>query len=78
MRFRRVLKGIEVEGHAVVTEWRPFYGLEFDETSETFRVLLNAEGTKLIQSWRHTHDCTQCGGHVTAELSLEELQAAIV
>jgi hypothetical protein len=78
MRFRRVLKGIEVEGHAVVTEWRPFYGLEFDETSETFRVLLNAEGTKLIQSWRHTHDCTQCGGHVTAELSREELRAAIV
>jgi hypothetical protein len=40
--------------------------------------LLNQRGTKLIQSWRHTCDCRQCGGHVTAELSLEELRAALV
>lgn len=78
MRFRRILKGIEVDGAAVATGWRSFYGLDFDETSEVFRVRLNPEGTKLIQSWRHTSDCRQCGGHVTTELSLEDLRAVLV
>lgn len=78
MRFRRILKGIEVDGVAVATAWRPFYGLDFDEASEVFSVRLNPRGTKLIQSWRHTGDCRQCGGHVTAEFSLEDLRAALV
>ena len=77
MRFRRILKGVEVDGHPVATQWRAFYGLEFDESSESFTVLLNPEHTKLIRSWRHTHNCTQCGGNVTAELSLEDLQGAL-
>ncbi len=78
MRFRRILKGVEVDGHPIATKWRAFYGLEFDEKSESFTVLLNPRHTKLIRSWRHTHNCTQCGGQVTAELSLEELRAALV
>ena len=77
MRFRRILKGVEVDGHPVATQWRAFYGLEFDESSERFTVLLNPEHTKLIRSWRHTGNCIQCGGHVTAELSLEDLQGAL-
>jgi hypothetical protein len=77
MRFRRVLKGVEVEGHPVATQWRPYFGLELDEHSERFTVLLNPEHTKLLRSWRHTADCTQCGGNVTAELSLQDLQAAL-
>jgi hypothetical protein len=39
--------------------------------------LLNPEHTKLLRSWRHTDNCTQCGGHVTSELSLGEIQAAL-
>jgi hypothetical protein len=77
MRFRRILKGIEVEQHSVSTEWRPYFGLEVADDSEAFTVLLNQEGTRLIRSWRHTGDCPQCGGHGTAELSLEDIQAAL-
>ena len=76
MRFRRILKGVEADGRAVFTEWRPYFGLEVDD-SEAFTVLLNPEGTRLIRSWRHTADCAQCGGHVTAELSLEDVRAAL-
>lgn len=76
MRFRRILKGIEVESRAVFTEWRPYFGLEALDDSEAFTVLLNPEGTRLIRSWRHTGDCAQCGGHVTAELSLEDIETA--
>ena len=78
MRFRRILKDVEVDGRAVATQWRQFHGLEFDEQSEGFTVLLNPEHTKLIRSWRHTQGCRQCGGNVTAELNLEDLQVALV
>lgn len=77
MRFRRILKGIEVDQRAVVTQWRPYFGLEVAHDSEAFTVLLNPEGTRLIRSWRHRGNCDQCGGHVTAELSLEEIEAAL-
>jgi len=76
MRFRRVLKG-PARSTRVTTEWRPYHLLRVDPDSEAFTVVLNAEGTRLLHSWRHTHDCTQCGGHVTAELSLDELRRAI-
>ncbi|HWD55392.1 MAG TPA: hypothetical protein VG346_09725 [Acidimicrobiales bacterium] len=76
LRFRRILKGIEVDRRAVFTEWRPYFGLEVADDSESFTVLLNEEGTRLIRSWRHTGDCAQCGGHITAELSLEDIEAA--
>ena len=77
MRFRRILKGVEVDHRSVVTEWRPYFGLDVAEDSEAFTVLLNSEGTRLIRSWRHTGDCAQCGGQVTAELSLEDIRTAI-
>jgi hypothetical protein len=77
MRFRRILKGIEVDQRAVFTEWRPYFGLEVADDTEAFTVLLNPEGTRLIRSWRHTGNCTQCGGHVTVELSLEDIGAAL-
>jgi hypothetical protein len=77
MQFRRIVKGVEVEGHPVATQWRPFFRLEFSADSEVFRVHLNESGTKLMQSWRHLSDCSQCAGHVTSELSLEEIEAAL-
>lgn len=77
MRYRRVLKGIAVADMPVATHWRSYFGVEVNEDSEAFTVLLNPEGTRLIRSWRHTSDCTQCGEHATAELSLEELEACL-
>lgn len=77
MRFRRILKEVEVGSRSVATEWRPYYQFHFDPKGETFTVSLTPDGSHRIQSWRHTEDCAQCGGHVTAELSLEELRAVI-
>ncbi|HVA08401.1 MAG TPA: hypothetical protein VNG12_16825 [Acidimicrobiales bacterium] len=77
MRCRRIIKSVEVNGHPVATQWLAYYGIELDEHSESFMVLLSPEHTKLLRSWRHTHNCSQCGGNVTAELSLDDLQAAL-
>jgi len=76
MRFRRVLKNPGGHG-GVTTEWRSYHLLRVDPVSETFTVVLNPEGTRLLHSWRHTGDCAQCGGHATTELSLPELRRAI-
>ena len=77
MRFRRILRGIEVHDRAVVTEWRSYFGLEVSDDSEAFTVLLNPEGSRMIRSWRHTEDCRQCGGLATAEVSLDDIAAAM-
>jgi hypothetical protein len=76
MRYRRVLKGADVGRRPTTTEWRPYFGVDVDPRSESFVVLLNPEGTRLLRSWRHTHQCTQCGGQATTELSLDEIRAA--
>jgi hypothetical protein len=73
-RFRRVLKVADGGPRDVATPWSAYYGLELDPNSESFVVLLNPEGTRLLSSWRHTGDCVQCGGHATAELSLDEIR----
>ena len=78
MRFRRMLRDAAAPAsHPVSTEWRPYFGLETDPGGESFTVLLNREGTRLLRSWRHTTDCAQCGAHVTAEMSLDDLSAAL-
>ena len=74
MLFLRVLKQDASGRHLAATSWRPYFGLEMVPYSESFVVLLNAEGTRLLRSWRHTRDCAQCGGHATSELSVEELR----
>jgi hypothetical protein len=76
MRFRRVLKGLDLDARQASTAWRPYYGLEMDPYSESFVVLLNEEGTRLLRSWRHVERCPQCGGESTAELSIDELRSA--
>jgi hypothetical protein len=76
MRFRRVLKGLDLESRPASTGWRPYFGLDIDPISESFVVLLNPEGTRLLRSWRHVEHCSQCGGEATAELSLEDLRSA--
>jgi hypothetical protein len=70
-RFRRVLRGPEFERRTVTTEWRPFHELHIDKDSESFVVLLNPEGTRMLRSWRHRDgDCPNCGtptGEVAAD-----------
>src|ERR1700722_5868321 len=76
MRFRRVLKGVGLDAPQASTAWRAYFGLELDTASESFVVLLNPEGTRLLRSWRHVEHCAQCGGEVTGELSLQDLRSA--
>jgi len=76
MRFRRILKGLDLDSRLATTDWRPYYGLDLDPVSESFVVLLNQDGTRLLRSWRHVEHCTQCGGEATGELSLDELRIA--
>ncbi len=73
-RFRRVLKGLDVDPALAATDWRPYERLELSEGSEAFVVVLNASGTRRIRSWRHVDGCEQCEGERTVELSLEDLR----
>lgn len=75
LRFRRILKGLDLDAHQASTAWRPYFGLELDPMSESFVVLLNREGTRLLRSWRHVDHCAQCGGEATAEFSVDELRS---
>jgi hypothetical protein len=77
MRFRRILKDTEVGGQPVTTGWRPYYRLEADPGAETFTVYLNLVGSRVLRSWRHDADCTQCGQHATREVPLEKVRAAL-
>ncbi len=76
-RFRRLVKGSDSRTTPASTEWQPCYGVEIDPLSESFVVLLNPEGTRLLRSWRHVEHCTQCGGEATSELSLRDLRSAV-
>ncbi|MGH9292173.1 MAG: hypothetical protein ACRDZ6_05270 [Acidimicrobiales bacterium] len=73
-RFRRILKGLDVDPALAATDWRNYERLELSEGSEAFAVVLNPAGTRRIRSWRHAEGCEQCGGEQTAELSLEDIR----
>ena len=77
MRFRRILNDIEIGHRPVSTTWRPYFELQADPTAETFTVILKADRSRLIRSWRHTADCVQCRDHRTGELSLEDVRNAV-
>ena len=47
-RFRRVVKGSDHRSSPASTEWQACYGVEIDPLSESFVVLLNPEGTRLL------------------------------
>ena len=73
-RFRRILKGLEVDPALAATDWRPYFRLELAEDSEAFVVVLNEAGTRRIRSWRHSEGCEQCDGEQTVELSVEDIR----
>lgn len=70
-QFCRILKNM---GRAVATEWRSYDRLMLHPESDAFVVILNASGTRLLRSWRHTAQCEQCGGNMTSEIALGDLQ----
>ena len=72
-RFRRVLKG-SLGDSSVSTEWRTYHRLVLHPDSDAFVVFLDASGTRLLRSWRHTAHCDQCGGDASGGLSLEDLR----
>jgi hypothetical protein len=77
LRFRRVPKGPGLDLLMAITEWRPYHELLLDPDSETFVVILNASGTRMLRSWRHTSAvCPQCGAAHTEELSVEAIALA--
>jgi hypothetical protein len=72
-RFRRILKGLDVDPALAATDWRGYERLEFSEGSDAFIVTLNEAGTRRIRSWRHVDGCAQCEGERTSELSVEDI-----
>ncbi len=78
MRFKRILKGLDIDTRDASTAWRQYFALELDPLSESFVVTLNEEGTRLLRSWRHVQQCPQCGGNATVELSVDELRRAVL
>ena len=76
MRFRRILKGLDLDARNASTAWRPYFGLELDPISESFVVLLNPEGTRLLRSWRHVAALPAVRGRGHGRALLDELRAA--
>lgn len=73
-RFRRILKGLDVDPALAATDWRTYERLEMADDSEAFVVVLNEAATRRIRSWRHVEGCEQCEGERTMELSVEDIR----
>ena len=57
-----------------VAEWRPYHELHIDPYSDSFVVVLDEDGTRMLRSWRHLDGtCAQCGATGTAELSADDI-----
>ena len=76
-RFRRIPKGPGLEPvMAHMTEWRPYAELHLDPDSDSFVVVLNEAGTRMLRSWRHREGvCSQCGAARTEELAVTAVSA---
>jgi len=76
-RYRRVPQGPGVAARLVDAPWQPYSELHVDPDSDTFVVVLNATGTRMLRSWRHRQGrCAQCGALQTEELSSRDIALA--
>jgi len=74
LRYRRVSKGPGFGMRMAEQEWIPYHELHIDPCSDSFTVVLNEAGTRMLRSWRHVEGvCPQCGITRTEELSLEDI-----
>ena len=67
-QFRRVPREAE-EAFALPDEWEPYYGLEVDDDTGAFTVLLDPDGTRRYRSWLVESE-TERAGDATEELPL--------
>jgi hypothetical protein len=77
-RFRRVVKGLGFGERMPMTEWRPYHKLDLDQHSDSFVVVLDDAGTRVLWSWRHVGAvCPHCGEAGTEELSLADIAQVV-
>jgi hypothetical protein len=77
LRFRRMPKGPGLELLMATTQWRPYHELLLDPLSDSFEVILNDAGTRVLRSWRHREGvCPQCGAARTEELAVDDIALA--
>jgi len=77
-RFRRLPKGPGLDVLMAMTDWRPYHDLQLDPHSDSFLVVLNEAGTRMLRSWRHTGlSCPQCGVSGTEELSVHDIAGVV-
>jgi len=73
-RYRRVPQGPHLSTRLGQAAWQPYAELCLDPDSDSFVVVLNAAGTRMLRSWRHRQGrCAQCGAFQTEELSAEDV-----
>jgi hypothetical protein len=74
LRYRRVPQGPGLGMRLATAEWRPYHELHIDQYSDSFVVVLNEVGNRMLRSWRHTTaTCSQCGATATEELSADDI-----
>jgi hypothetical protein len=74
LRYRRVPQGPGLALRLAQAPWRPYTELHVDPDSDAFVVVLTAEGTRMLRSWRHVPGtCPQCGALTTEELSSDAI-----
>ena len=71
-RFCRVVRD-DANPSGVPTDWRPYDRLVVEDDTDAFVIFLDASGTRLLRSWRHTSDCDHCDRDLTSEMSLADI-----
>lgn len=72
-RYRRHVKAPGSTTRAA-TDWTPYWGVIFDQDSESFVVLLNESGTRILRSYSHSPGCNECAEHRTEEVDLAAIR----
>jgi hypothetical protein len=67
-RFWRVPRGLDVNSPSTARAWQPYFKLEIDAQTGAFSVWLDAEGTRLLRSYRLD---PEDHADATSELQLE-------
>jgi hypothetical protein len=77
-RFLRILRNPELGPHPVTTEWRPYSALHVWDQYDSFLVVLNDSGTKMLRAWRHREgNCPNCGLK-TGEVSVFDGETSVM
>ena len=74
-RFRRMVKGRELK-RRFSTDWRLYDHVVFDSESGAFLIFLDALGTRVLRSQRHSRRCERCGDS-TATICVDDLKREI-